>query len=92
MHNIKDLRKKINYYKKKFLERNFDFDIKIFEKLDKINRNFISEKEKLEQEKKIISKSKDKSNFEKSKKISKKILKLSQDQVIAQNKLNEFSN
>jgi Seryl-tRNA synthetase len=90
MHNIKDLRKQLNYYKKKFLERNFDFDIKIFEKLDKINRNFISEKEKLEQEKKIISKSKDKSNFEESKKISHRIAEISKKQIDAQNELNDL--
>ncbi|MEC8074043.1 MAG: serine--tRNA ligase [Pseudomonadota bacterium] len=90
MHNIKDLRKQLTYYKKKFLERNFDFDIIKFEKLDKINRNFISDKEKLEQEKKIISKSKDKSNFEKSKKISHKIDEISKKQIEAQNKLNDL--
>ena len=90
MHNIKDLRKQLNYYKKRFLERNFNFEIKIFEKLDKINRNFISEKEKLEQEKKIISKSKDKSNFDKSKKISQRITEISKKQINAQNKLNDL--
>ena len=90
MHNIKDLRKQLNYYKKKFLERNFDFDIKKFEKLDKINRNFISDKEKLEQEKKIISKSKDKTNFDKSKKISHRIDEISKKQIEAQNKLNDL--
>ena len=72
MHNIKDLRKNLNHFKKKLKDRNFDFNINLFEKLDETNRKLISEKEKLEQEKKILSKSKDKSNFEKSKKFQKK--------------------
>ncbi len=90
MHNIKDLRKNINNFKKKLLERNCNFNIKEFENLDKNNRRLIAEKEKLEQEKKILSKSKVKSNFEKSKKISEEISKISNDQNINQNKLNEL--
>ena len=58
MHNIKDLRNNLDSYKKKLLERNFDFKIDLFENLDNQNRKLISEKEKLEQEKKILSKSK----------------------------------
>ena len=75
MHNIKELRKNLKKYKQKFLERNFEFDIDKFEELDVKNRLLINEKEKLEQEKKILSKTKDKSNFEKSKKLSEEILK-----------------
>ncbi len=90
MHNIKELRKNLNTFKKKLLDRNFKFNTDLFESLDDKNRKLISEKEKLEQEKGILSKSKDKSNFEKSKKISEEILKLSQDQLIAQKKLNEL--
>ena len=67
MHNLKDLRKNLQLFKKKFKERNFDFDINEFEKADKANRDLINKKELLEQEKKILSKSKEKSNFEKSK-------------------------
>ena len=52
MHNIKDLRKNLKIYKKKFLERNFDFNIDEFNKLDTANRKLISDKELLEQEKK----------------------------------------
>ncbi len=70
MYNLKDLRKNLEIYKKKFKERNLDFDIDEFNKADKINRELINKKELLEQEKKQLSKSKDKSNFEKSKKIS----------------------
>ncbi len=90
MHNIKDLRKNLKIYKKKFLERNFDFNIDEFNKLDTANRKLISDKELLEQEKKILSKSKDKSNFEKSKKISEKISKISEDLTFSQNKLNKL--
>ena len=90
MHNIKDLRKNLNIYKKKLQDRNFDLKINIFESLDKNNRKLINEKEKLEQEKKILSKSKDKSNFEKSKKISQEIDKISKEQIVAQKKLNEL--
>ena len=77
MHNIKELRKNISTFKKKLLDRNFNLNTDLFESLDGENRKLISEKEKLEQEKGVLSKSKEKSNFEKSKKISKEILKLS---------------
>tara|TARA_B100000941_G_scaffold49625_1_gene31475 strand:- start:13 stop:1260 length:1248 start_codon:yes stop_codon:yes gene_type:complete len=90
MHNLKDLRKNFKTYKKKLSDRNFDLKFDVFEKLDKDNRILISEKEKLEQEKKILSKSKDKSNFEKSKKISEEISKISDKQIIAENKLNNL--
>ena len=55
MHNIKDLRKNLKLYKKKLFDRNFELDINEFEKLDNINRKLINEKEKLEQEKKILA-------------------------------------
>ena len=90
MHDIKDLRKNLDKYKKKLLDRNFDFDINAFEILDNENRKLISEKEKLEQEKKILSRSKDKSNFDKSKKISEEISKLSKNQIITKNRLNKL--
>ena len=76
MHNTKDLRKNLEKFKKKLLDRNFKFDINLFEKLDNTNRELISKKEKLEQEKKKLSKSNDKSNYAKSKKISKEISKI----------------
>ena len=90
MHNIKELRKNLKDYKKKLLERNFDFKIDEFESLDSNNRNLISIKEKLEQERGVLSKSKNQSNFEKSKKISNEIAKISQEQNIVQNKLNKL--
>ena len=57
--------------------------------MDKLNRKLINDKEKLEQEKKSISKSKDKSNFEKSKKISEEISILLKKQNESQNNLNQ---
>ena len=90
MHNTKDLRKNLDKFKKKFLDRNFKFDIKLFEKLDNTNRELISKKEKLEQEKKKLSKSNDKSNYAKSKKISKEISKITDEQIIAKKKLDDL--
>ena len=90
MHNTKDLRKNLEKFKKKLLDRNFKFDIKLFEKLDNTNRELISKKEKLEQEKKKLSKSNDKSNYAKSKKISKEISKITDEQIIAKKKLDDL--
>ena len=90
MHNIKDLRKNIKLFKKKFLDRNLTFDEKLFEKLDTLNRKLIFDKEKLEQEKKILSKNKDSSNFSKSNEISKKIENVFNEQIDIQNKLNDI--
>ena len=90
MHNLKDLRSNLDNFKKKFKDRNVDFDIKSFNEKDLLNRDLISKKEKLEQEKKSLSKSKDKSNFEKSKLISKEISNLIKKQVIAQGELDKI--
>ncbi len=90
MHNIKDIRKNIQNYKTKLLDRNFDLKIDLFEILDKENRDLIKEKELLEQQKKTLSKSKDKSNFENSKTITEKITKISKNQIVSQNKLNKL--
>ena len=89
MHDIKNLRKNLEIYKKKLIDRNFILDTNKFNNLDNNNRKLITEKETLEKEKKILSKSKDKSNFEKSKKISEEISKLSAKQITTQNELNE---
>ena len=45
MHSIKELRKNLENYKKKLLDRNFDFKLDLFETLDSNNRKFINEKE-----------------------------------------------
>ena len=90
MHNIKELRKNLKKYKKKLKDRNIDFDIENFIKLDELNRKLINDKEKLEQEKKSLSKSKEKSNFDKSKKISEEIFTLTKKQNDSQNNLNKI--
>ena len=90
MHNLKDLRKNLDNLKQKFNDRNVNFDIKKFKEKDDLNRDLIIKKEKLEQEKKLLSKSKDKSNFEKSKQISEKISDLIKKQTVSQNKLDEI--
>ena len=90
MHNTKDLRKDLENYKKKLKNRNLDFDIKEFTKLDELNRNLIIKKEALEQEKKTISKVKDNLNFDKSKKISLEITTLIKKQDESQKKLNQI--
>ena len=90
MHNIKELRNNLDTFKKKFKDRNFEFKIDDFNKLDELNRKLINEKEKLEQEKKSLSKSKDRANFEKSKKISNEISALVIKQNESQNKLNDI--
>ena len=90
MHNLKNLRKNIDIYKKKFKDRNVDFNISDFNEKDKLNRDLISKKEKLEQEKKSLSKSKNESNFLKSKKISEEILTISKKQSKTQNALDKI--
>ena len=90
MNNLKELRKNLENFKKKFEDRNVDFDIIDFKKKDTLNRDLISKKEKLEQEKKSLSKSKDKSNFEKSKKISQEISNLEKKQTLCQSEIDKI--
>ena len=90
MLNLKDLRKDLDVLKKKFFERNVEFDVDDFNRKDTLNRDLIIKKEKLEQEKKILSKSKDQENFIKSKKISEEISILTKKQNESQNNLNEI--
>ena len=72
MHNIKDIRQNLSFYKEKLMERNYKLDIDDLIKFDKKNRELITKKESLEQEKKKISRNKDTKNFE----LSKKYLKI----------------
>ena len=90
MHNLKDLRKNPETFKKKFQDRNVNFDTDFFKKKDIQNRDLINKKEKLEQEKKFLSKSKDTSNFEKSKKISEEISILTKKQYQSQKELDNI--
>ena len=80
MHNLKLIRENPDIFRKKISNRNVNINFDELLNLDKKNREIIQKKEKLEQEKKIISKTKDKSQFEKSKKISKEIETLESSQ------------
>ncbi|MBD1150382.1 serine--tRNA ligase [Pelagibacterales bacterium SAG-MED29] len=90
MHNLKDLRKNLETFKKKFKDRNLDFNIDDFNNVDKNNRELINKKELLEQEKRQLSKSNEKSNFEKSKNISDQIDKLLSEQKKTQKKIDQI--
>ena len=65
MHNIKEIRKHLDFFKKKILERNNSTNFDELINLDVKNREIIQQKETKEQEKKLLSKSKDPTNFEK---------------------------
>ena len=90
MHNLKEIRKNLDNFKRKLSERNIDFDINDFSKKDSLNRELISKKEKLEQEKRSLSKLKDKKNFEKSKKISEEIQNLIKSQSLSQKEVEKI--
>ncbi len=87
MHNIKDIRKDIDNFKNSIKNRNVDIDFDKILNLDEDNRKLIQEKEKLEMEKKTISKSKDEKLFAQSKEISNKIDDLSKNQKIIKDQL-----
>ena len=87
MHNIKDIRKNLDLYKKKISERNNSINFDSLIKLDEENRILIQRKEKKEQEKKLLSKSKDPKNFEISKKLTSEIDILAKSQKELQNKI-----
>ena len=80
MHNLKEIRKDFDTFKKKLKIRSANVDFDKLKDLDVQNRDFIQKKETLEKEKKDISKSKDKSLFSKSKKISKSIDEITEKQ------------
>ena len=90
MHNLKELRKNLDNLKKIFENRNVNFDVNNFKKKDNFNRDLIKKKEKLEQEKKLLTKSKNKSNFEKSKKISQEISIIEKNHLKSQNEVNKI--
>jgi len=87
MHNIKEIRKNLDFFKKKISERNCSIDFDDLIKLDKDNRELILQKEKKEQEKKLLYKSKDSANFEKSKNLSKEIDEIAKKQIILHSKI-----
>uniref|UniRef100_UPI00404A7449 serine--tRNA ligase n=1 Tax=Candidatus Pelagibacter sp. TaxID=2024849 RepID=UPI00404A7449 len=81
------IRNDIETFKKALDKRFLDIDVEEILSLDENNRKYIQEREILEKEKKDISKSKDKMQFEKSKNISIEIEKISKLQFEAKNKL-----
>ena len=87
MHNIKFIRKEPDLFLKKLTHRNVNVSLKSLLDLDKKNRELIQNKEKLEQEKKIISKKQDKSQFSRSKEISKEIEKIEKSQTILKSEI-----
>jgi seryl-tRNA synthetase len=87
MHNIKEIRKNLDFFKKKISERNSQINFNDLIILDKNNRELIQKKEKKEQEKKFLSKSKDSTNFEKSKNLSKEIDEIAKKQIILHEKI-----
>ena len=52
MHNLKEIRKDFDNFKKSLEKRSIEVDISNLEQLDKKNRELIQKKESLEQEKK----------------------------------------
>ena len=80
MHNLKDIRNNFEKFINSIKKRNIEINLEHILELDKKNRNLIQSKENLENEKKKISKLKDKSLFEKSKDISVEIDILSKKQ------------
>jgi len=87
MHNIKLIRKEPDIFLKKLRHRNVNLNLKILLDLDKKNRDLIQNKEKLEQEKKIISKKQDKSQFSRSKEISQAIVKIVKSQQLIKDEI-----
>jgi len=80
MHNLKEIRKDFNKFKKSLEKRSIDINFDKLKDLDTKNRELIQQKENLEKEKKDISKSKDKTLFTKSKEISVSIEKINVQQ------------
>jgi len=82
MHSIKEIRNDTEAFKEALGKRFLDIDVDKILSLDESNRKYIQEREILEKEKKNISKSKDKTLFEKSKNISTEIEKINNLQAV----------
>jgi seryl-tRNA synthetase len=87
MHNIKEIRKDLDFFKKKISERNSLINLDDLILLDKSNRELIQQKEVKEQKKKLLSKSKDPTNFKKSKDLSIEIDEIAKKQISTHNKI-----
>ena len=90
MHNLREIRKDFNTFKKLIEKRTTYIDLEKIKELDIENREFIKKKEALEKEKKEISKSKDKSLFTRSKEISVSIDKILEKQKIIKSNLEKI--
>ena len=88
MHNLKEIRKNTQLFEKKIKERNSTVDLKSLINYDKENRELIQKKEKLEQEKKLLSKKQDPKNYDKSKNLTNQIETLENSQKKIQEKIN----
>jgi len=87
MHNIKEIRNDIEAFKEALDKRFLDIDVDMILSLDKVNRKYTQQRETHENEKKDISKSKDKTLFEKSKNISIEIEKINKLQSVIKKQL-----
>jgi len=90
MHNIKEIRKDFKAFKLAIEKRTIKIDLDEIQNLDVENRELILKKETLEKEKKEISKSKDKSLFEKSKEISSEIDEITKKQKLVKENLDNI--
>ena len=90
MHNLKEIRKNFEAFKKALEKRSIDIDLNKLKDLDIKNRELIQKKETFEKEKKDISKSKDKSLFAKSKEISSLIDVITDQQKKIKNELEKI--
>ena len=82
MHNLKEIRKDFDTFRKAIEKRSVEVNFEKLKDLDIKNRELIQKKETLEKEKKEISKSKDESLFAKSKEISSSIEKINNQQIV----------
>ena len=90
MHNLKDIRKNVELFKKKIKDRNANINLDNLIELDKKNREIIQKKESLESKKKILSKSREEKNFTQSIKLSQDIETLIYNQNEIQKNINNI--
>ena len=90
MHNLKDIRKDFDAFKKAIEKRSVEVNFEKLKDLDIKNREFIQKKEALEKEKKEISKSKDETLYAKSKEISSSIEKITNQQNLVKTDLDKI--
>ena len=90
MHNLKEIRKDYDAFKKSLENRLININFDELKNLDIKNRELIQKKENLEKEKKEISKSKDKSLFTKSKEISSSIEKINNQKKLIKDDLEKI--